>query len=209
MSPVNQRRLVGAIVFSLIPLVILVWPTPYAYVQIHQNGCVQSLRKNRLTGTIGIFNQQTKQWDESKQEQATPKPSDPAGLTPRFVANVPDYQAKTAYLDTAQLHKACLLADAIVHSGPEKRFTREDFQLAERCLAYVTGVLDTLPGKVGIIGGKRYELVFRNQKVLVGNAVDSLNQYVQAHPESVNWSGAETLAIALVNDHIASWLELP
>jgi hypothetical protein len=116
---------------------------------------------------------------------------------------------KSAFLDTPQLYKACLLADAIVHSAPDdmRHFTREEFQLAERCMAYITGALDTLPGKAEIIGGKRYEFAFRDRKVLVGNAVDSFNRYVQAHPESVNWSGAETLAIALVNDHIAGWSE--
>jgi len=122
---------------------------------------------------------------------------------------VPEHHVERAFLDTPQLYKACLLADAIVHSAPDdiRQFTREEFQLAERCMAYITGALDTLPGKAEIIEGKRYEFAFRDHKVLVGNAVDSFNRYVQAHPESANCSGAETLAIALVNDNIASWLE--
>jgi uncharacterized membrane protein len=212
MSPVNQRRVVGAIVCSLVALVIWVWPTPYAYIQIHQNGCFQTLRENRLTGTIAIFNRETRQWDynqSSKQELASSNTSD---VVPRpvFAVAIPDHHVKRAFLDTPQLYKACLLADAIVHSAPDntRQFTREEFQLAERCMAYITGALDTLPGKPEIIGGKRCEFAFREPKVLVGNAVDSFNQYVQAHPESVNWSGAETLAIALVHDNAATWLEV-
>jgi len=60
---------------------------------------------------------------------------------------------------------------------------------------------------VEIIGGRPYEFAFRAQNLLVGNAIDSFNRYVQVHPDSANWSGAETLAIALVNDNIASWLD--
>jgi hypothetical protein len=211
MNPLNQRRLVGMMVCSLIALVIWVWPTPYLYVQIHQSGHVQTVRENRLTGRIATFNQETKQWDyreEPKQEHASSNASDIA-LRSAFPVAVPDHHVERAFLGTPQLHKACLLADAIVHSGPDdmRQFTREDFQLAERCMAYVTGVLDTLPGKVEIIGGKRYEFAFRDQKVLVGNVVDSFNRYVQTHPESANWSGAETLSIALVNDNIANWLD--
>jgi uncharacterized membrane protein len=212
MSQLSQRQLIGAMVSSLIvALVIWVWPTPYSYIQIHQNGCVQTLRENRLTGAIATFNQETKHWDyreESRQEQANCNRSNVV-LTPGFVAAVPDHHVERGFLDTSRLHKACLLADAIVHSRPDdmRQFTREDFQLAERCMAYVTGVLDTLPGKVEIIGGSQCKFAFRRENVLVGKAVDSFNQYVQAHPESVNWSGAETLAVALVNDNIASWLD--
>jgi hypothetical protein len=76
-------------------------------------------------------------------------------------------------------------------------------------MAYIIGALDTLPGEVEVIGGRRYEFALRAQNVLVGNAVDSFNRYVQAHSECVNWSGAETLAATLVNDNIASWVDYP
>ncbi len=211
MHPLNQRRLFGVMVCSLIALVIWVWPTPYVYVQIYQIDHVQTLRENRLTGRISTFNQETKHWDylgESKQDQASSNASESA-VRPAIAVAVADHHVERVFLDTPQLHKACLLADAIVHSEPDdmRQFTREEFQLAERCMAYVTGALDTLPGKVKIIGDKQYEFAFRAQKVLVGEAVDSFNRYVQTHSKSVNWSGAETLAIALVNDNIASWVE--
>jgi hypothetical protein len=210
MNPLNHRGLVGAMVCSLIALVIWVWPTPYVYVPIHQSDHVQTVRENRLTGRIAAFNQETKQreyHEELKEEDASSNASDIA-LRPAFAVAVPDRHMERAFLDTAQLHKACLLADAIVHSGQDdmRQFTPEDFRLAERCMAYVTGALDTLPGKVEIIGDKRYEFAFRDEKLLVGSAVDSFNRYVQTHPESANWSGAETLAIALVNDKTACWL---
>jgi hypothetical protein len=211
MSRANQKLLAGASACCLIALAIFVWPTPHTYVQIHQDGHVQTVRENRVTGAIAVFNQQTKQWDnrdKPKQERASDASEISTGAG--FAADAPDRHAERAFLDTAHLHNACLLADEIVHSGPEDRqFSRYDFQLAERCMAYVTGALDTLPGKVEIIGGRRYGFAFRNQKVLVGNAVDSFNRYVSTHPESVNWSGAETLEIALVKDQFASWLLFP
>ena len=210
MSAVNQKHLVGAIVCSVIALVIWVWLTSYAS-QSHQDGRVQTLRENRLTGKNAFFNREIRQWDYNQGSKSEPTSSNANDvvLGPVLAVTVPDHHAKRAFLDTPQLYKACLLADAIVHSAPDdtRQFTREEFQLAERCMAYITGALDTLPGKAEIIGGKRYEFVFREQKVLVGNAVDSFNRYVRAHPESMNWSGAETLAIGLVNDNIANWLE--
>jgi len=198
-------------VCSLIALVTWVWPTPYFYTQIYQSGHSQTLRENRLTDRIATFNQETKQWDyreESKRDQASSNASESA-VRPAIAVAAADHHVERVFLDTPQLHKACLLAGAIVHSGPDdmRQFTREDFQFAERCMAYVTGALDTLPGEVKIIGGKRYKFAFRDRKVLVGNAGDSFNRYVQTHPKSVNWSSAETLAIALVNDNIASWME--
>ena len=210
MSAVNQKHLVGAIVCSLIALVIWVWLTSYAS-QSHQDGRVQTLRENRLTGKNAVFNREIRQWDYNQGSKSEPTSSNAndVALRPVLAVTVPDHHAKRAFLDTPQLYKACLLADAIVNSAPDdtRQFTREEFQLAERCMAYITGALDTLPGKAEIIEGKRYEFAFRDHKVLVGNAVDSFNRYVQAHPESANCSGAETLAIALVNDNIASWLE--
>jgi hypothetical protein len=211
MSPRNQRRLVGVMFCSLIAFAISVWPTLYVCVQMHQSGQVQTVRENRLTGRIATFKPETEHWDyhqQSKQEHVSSNAND-IGLRTAFAVVERDHHVERAFLDTLQLNKACLLADAIVHSDSDqmRRFTREDFRLAERCMGYITGALDTLPGKVEIIGGRRYVFAFRAQNLLVGNAVDSFNRYVQAHPESVNWSGAETLAIALVNDSIASWLD--
>jgi hypothetical protein len=212
MNPIHPKRVVGGIVCCLIVLAAWVWSRRYTYVQIHQSGHVQNLRENRLTGTIAFFNKETERWDyleESKQEPATSNVNDIA-LTTGFVADVPDHQAEKVFRYAAQLHEDCLVAEAIVRSDPESRqFTREDFQSAERCVAYVTGALDALPGKVEMIGGKQYEFAFGSQKVIVGNAVDSFNRYMSAHPEAADRSGVETLERALVNERVANWIEFP
>ena len=170
------------------------------------------LRVNRLTGAVVFCNEETKQWDspeESKQE-FVPSNTDEISRVTAPAADFPDNHPEKIFMYTGQLHQDCLLADAIVHSAPEARqFTRKDFQSAERCVAYITGALDALRGKVEIIGRERYEFAFGNQKVIVGNAVDSFNRYVAAHPESANSNGVDTLVRALVNEHLANWVEFP
>lgn len=210
MSLANRTRLLGGILCCLTALAVWAWWSRYTYVQIHQSGRVLNLRENRLTGTIALLDEETKQWDYTEASNQEHPSSNAIGiaLATGLLNDIPNRDVERIFLYTAQLNKDCLLADAIVHSDPEARqFTRKDFQSAERCLAYITGALDTLPGKTESIGGKQYEFAFRNQKLTVGDAVNSFNRYVWAHPESLNWSGVETLERALVSEDVATWLD--